>query len=503
MLRKPKVLMSDKCSIKTNHRRPLTIRRKYSLQEPPSVVGGDRFIPTRRNMRNTFVIGDGIDTCKRNGLEANNDHKSKTAVLRGPNGRIKQQYRRFMASTLYELPITTVDHDGLTKRMLNFGSTYHRIVARPHDLISSSLDYLRVLEDVQLIGDTSRSGHYKYRHIDSAPFRSLEAPGILNDFYTNTICWSKDNILAVALGTGLYFWHPSCESGQEFLRMNDERNPITSVSFCEDVPELLAVGTANGEVVVYNIFTGQCFYSVSEHLGMQVGTIAWNKTTLTTGDKSGQLVQHDLRFDRNIVADYTGGHLQEICALKWNPDGRYLASGSNCNTVCIWDNAMPRNNRNSVNPLTFFSGHQSAVKAIDWCPGRRGLIATGGGYADQTVKVWDCNSGHVKSSVNTGAQVSGLHWSRTNLFELLSSHGYPSNHMSLWKLGNDPDLEHVKKVPGFGGRILSMTVSHEEETVATAGSDEQLRLWHIFRSCTKSPSIGLFSTPTFGVPQIR
>jgi WD40 repeat protein len=30
-------------------------------------------------------------------------------------------------------------------------------------------------------------------------------------------------------------------------------------------------------------------------------------------------------------------HRQEVCGLKWCPNGRYLASGSNDNTVCVWD----------------------------------------------------------------------------------------------------------------------------------------------------------------------
>jgi hypothetical protein len=39
------------------------------------------------------------------------------------------------------------------------------------------------------------------RTINCHPEKSLEAPGIVNDYYTHLISWSKDNVLAVARGT--------------------------------------------------------------------------------------------------------------------------------------------------------------------------------------------------------------------------------------------------------------------------------------------------------------
>lgn len=30
------------------------------------------------------------------------------------------------------------------------------------------------------------------------------------------------------------------------------------------------------------------------------------------------------------------GHRQEVCGLKWSPDGQYLASGGNDNRLHVW-----------------------------------------------------------------------------------------------------------------------------------------------------------------------
>eukprot|EP00542_Grammatophora_oceanica_P011363 CAMPEP_0194036654 /NCGR_PEP_ID=MMETSP0009_2-20130614/9021_1 /TAXON_ID=210454 /ORGANISM="Grammatophora oceanica, Strain CCMP 410" /LENGTH=53 /DNA_ID=CAMNT_0038678503 /DNA_START=30 /DNA_END=187 /DNA_ORIENTATION=+ len=37
----------------------------------------------------------------------------------------------------------------------------------------------------------------------------------------------------------------------------------------------------------------------------------------------------------------------------------------------------------SVSPLYTLTDHKAAVKALDWCPWSRGLLASGGGSADR------------------------------------------------------------------------------------------------------------------------
>lgn len=55
------------------------------------------------------------------------------------------------------------------------------------------------------------------------------------------------------------------------------------------------------------------------------------------------------------------GHKQEVCGLKWNPEGSLLASGGNDNKLLIWDS---RNTK----PVAKFNEHLAAVKAISWSP---------------------------------------------------------------------------------------------------------------------------------------
>jgi WD40 repeat protein len=54
-------------------------------------------------------------------------------------------------------------------------------------------------------------------------------------------------------------------------------------------------------------------------------------------------------------------HRQEICGLKWCPNGRYLASGSNDNTVCVWDFHQWYSN-GSINPTSFLPPVDDNIK---------------------------------------------------------------------------------------------------------------------------------------------
>lgn len=46
----------------------------------------------------------------------------------------------------------------------------------------------------------------KVRNISKKPYKVLDAPNLLDDFYLNLLSWSDKNQIAVALDTTLYLW---------------------------------------------------------------------------------------------------------------------------------------------------------------------------------------------------------------------------------------------------------------------------------------------------------
>ena len=92
------------------------------------------------------------------------------------------------------------------------------------------------------------------------------------------------------------------------------------------------------------------------------------------------------------------GHKQEVCGLRWSPhDEMMLASGGNDNKLMLWQVGQ------SNNPLIKFGQHTAAVKAINWSPLHRGLLATGGGTADQHIRFWNTLTLQPLSAIDTGS----------------------------------------------------------------------------------------------------
>ena len=48
-----------------------------------------------------------------------------------------------------------------------------------------------------------------------------------------------------------------------------------------------------------------------------------------------------------------------------------------------------------------FKEHQGAVKALSWCPWKNGVLASGGGAGDRSIKLWDSKDYNCISSKKT------------------------------------------------------------------------------------------------------
>ncbi|KAJ3035695.1 Protein FIZZY-RELATED 2, partial [Rhizophlyctis rosea] len=55
--------------------------------------------------------------------------------------------------------------------------------------------------------DTSKVGRAKGWSMPKTPYKVLDAPDLVDDFYLNLVDWSSKNILGVGLGSCVYLWN--------------------------------------------------------------------------------------------------------------------------------------------------------------------------------------------------------------------------------------------------------------------------------------------------------
>ncbi|XP_021805450.1 cell division cycle 20.2, cofactor of APC complex-like [Prunus avium] len=311
------------------------------------------------------------------------------------------------------------------------------------------------------------------RHIPQTSERTLDAPDLVDDYYLNLLDWGSCNVLAIALANTVYLWDATNGSTSELATFEDEVGPVTSVSWAPDGRHI-AIGLDNSEVQLWDSTANKQLRTLRGCHRSRVGSLAWNNHILTTGGMDGCIVNNDVRVRSHIVETYRG-HEQEVCGLKWSASGQQLASGGNDNLLHIWDRSVASSN-SPTQWLHRLEDHTAAVKALAWCPFQGNLLASGGGGGDRCIKFWNTHTGACLNSVDTGSQVCALLWNK-NERELLSSHGFTQNQLTLWKY---PSMAKIAELTGHTSRVLYMAQSPDGCTVASAAGDETLRFWNVF-----------------------
>ncbi|XP_076440566.1 cell division cycle protein 20 homolog [Babylonia areolata] len=378
------------------------------------------------------------------------------------------------------------EYQRLMSENLNGDRLSHRIMSYKEKAPSAPEGHQGCLRVLYSTTKAPTSSKKTVRHIPQVPDRILDAPEILDDYYLNLLDWSVTNHLAVCLGGSVYLWNASSGEIQQLMQMEGPEEYIGSVSWIKE-GNYLAIGTSNGDVQVWDVTQQKRLRCMTGH-SARVGALSWNSFILSSGCRSGNIHHHDVR-----VADHHVGtlstHSQEVCGLRWSPDGKYLASGANDNLLCVWP--AQTSVGASCQPLYTFSQHQAAVKALAWCPWQHSLLASGGGTADRHIHFWNCNTGTHLSGVDTKSQVCSILWSN-EYRELISSHGFAQNQLVIWKY---PSMSRVAELTGHTARVLHMAMSPDGETVVSAAADETLRLWKCFtvdkeKKKTKTKSTG-------------
>ncbi|GAN00960.1 cell cycle regulatory protein [Mucor ambiguus] len=324
------------------------------------------------------------------------------------------------------------------------------------------------------IGEAGRrillSSDKTIRHINTTAIKILDAPELQDDFYLNLVDWGANDCLAVGLGTCVYLWNANTSRVTKLCDFVTDS--VTSVSW-STVGSILAVGTNSGRAILYDAEHSRRIRTWSTHPS-RIGSMAWRSNILTTGGRDHTIYHHDVRASRPYFRKLVG-HTQEVCGLKWNPEGTMLASGGNDNNLLVWDS-----HENTI--AHKFSQHTAAVKAIAWNPHRRGVLVSGGGTADKTIKFWNTISGSLTSSHDTGSQVCNITWSKKT-DDIVSTHGYANNAVSssnqviVWKSDR---MQRLATLTGHTSRVLYMAMSNDGSTVVTGAGDETLRFWDVF-----------------------
>ena len=362
------------------------------------------------------------------------------------------------------------------------------------DIYNHINDFYREKEKNILSKENNYESDYNkiYRKIPKTPFRVLDAPNLIDDYYLNLLDWRKENIIAVALSDEIYLWNDTKAKASllmTYINNNSisediSNNIITSLSWMENGINL-GIGLPDGIIQLWDINKKIKIREIFAH-NNRVSCLSWNNNILSSGSKDRYIKNFDIRIKVPEISKIKK-HKQEVCSLKYSIEGDLLASGGNDNMAYIWDirnlknnifNFLFNENTNNpyeIKPYSINNLHQAAVKAMNWCPWKRHVLGTGGGSKDKSIKIYSCDCNKLIKNINTGSQVCSLIWNEKEK-EIISSHGFNKNQIIIW---NYEKSKKICELKGHMNRVLYMTKSPDENVICSGSGDETLRFWKI------------------------
>ncbi|MEH2091333.1 serine/threonine-protein kinase [Nostoc sp.] len=250
---------------------------------------------------------------------------------------------------------------------------------------------------------------------------------------------------------------------------------VKSVTFSPD-GQILATASDDKTIKLWQVETLKEICTLLGH-SHAVKSVAFSPDgrILASGSWDKTVKLWDVNTGREICT--ITGHQLQVNSVAFSPQGQVLASASYDRTIRLWQiegSQREIQNRPCYSLLGTLSGHAWAVLTVAFSPDGQ-ILATGSD--DNTIKLWEVNTGQLICTL-VGHSWSVVAVAFTADGETLLSASCDKT-VKLWRVST---AEEIVTLSGHVDSVSAVAVSKVTQLIASGSRDKTIKLWQLVES---------------------